>query len=71
MTRGVAVLGVDFNVSADGGLVELGSRHVLALDVVGTRSKAVTRIVPAGGDGRSALVTHASRGDGSENDVRK
>ena len=57
--------GVDLNVSADRGLVELGSDHMLALDVVGAiedgdsiRSRWCRRAASG------APVTHVSRGDG-------
>jgi len=56
VTRGVAVLGVDLNVSAGGGLVELGSGQMLTFDDVGARSKTVTRVVPAGVDGPQVVL---------------
>ena len=66
MTRGVAVPGVDLNVSADGGLVELGSGQ-------SADARRRWRAIEDGDSGRSrwcrraasgALVTPASRGDG-------
>jgi hypothetical protein len=56
VTRVVAVPGVDLIMRAGGGLVELGSGQMLALEVVGARSKTVTQVVPAGVDGPQVVL---------------